>query len=130
MTNTQISLTVTGTPAQLATVLTALGDAPANPTLPAATTDPKPKKETAAAKKKRLAAEAHEDTLKAAEAEKAADLLGESPVTLDDLKGAVRTFIESRDVSAVKDIFSAFGAEKISEIGSDHYAAVLAKLSA
>ena len=73
---------------------------------------------------------------KAEEAKKAksaeADLLGEEgggdAPSLDDVKGAVRTYIAANSIEEAKAIFGEFGASKLSEVGEEHYADLMAKL--
>jgi hypothetical protein len=64
-----------------------------------------------------------------AEGTAAADVGLDDTVSVDDLKGAVRAYIEANSIEAVKAIFFEFDqATKISDIPTDRYAEVMARL--
>lgn len=110
------------------------------------TAEPKPaKRETAVAKKKRLVAEkkakaevartAAQAAKTEAEAETADadDLMDDGSageVTLDNLKGVVKTAIEQHSIDAVKQVFTGFSASKISDLATEQYAPVKTALEA
>jgi len=48
--------------------------------------------------------------------------------SVEDVKAAVKRFVEAHDVDAAKAIFAAFGAKKISDLPTSAYAEVVAKL--
>jgi len=88
--------------------------------------EPKKKKKTAkkAAKKKRPTAAEK----RAAAAAEEAQLLGVNPPAIEDVETAVKTFIQENSVSAAKDIFSEFGASKMSEIPASAYSDLIDRL--
>jgi len=90
--------------------------------------EPKKKKKTAkkAAKKKRPTAA--EKRAAAAEQRAKAQLLGVNPPAIEDVETAVKTFIQENSVSAAKDIFSEFGASKMSEIPASAYSDLIDRL--
>ena len=52
------------------------------------------------------------------------------PVSLDDVKDAMRAKIKAENVEAVQAIFLEFGAKKLTELEEANYADVIAKLTA
>jgi hypothetical protein len=102
--------------------------------------DPAAAKKAAAATKRRAAAtvkKATEAAQRVADAQKVIDAEGttaadvglDDTVSVDDLKGAVRAYIEANSIEAVKAIFFEFDqATKISDIPADRYAEVMARL--
>jgi hypothetical protein len=147
-----LSLTITGTNAEIKNAITLLsggtpGSASAEIQVAAAEVAEKVTKGMTAAEKSRITKakrkaereakeKAEAEAKAAAEAAAPADDLGldddETPevpeITLDDLKGAVRAFIDANDVDAVKAIFKAHSAAKISDIPAADYAEVFSKL--
>lgn len=51
-------------------------------------------------------------------------------LTEDDVKKAVRTFLEVGEIEGVKQIFSQFGAHKLSDLKEEDYPKVIAALTA
>jgi len=88
------------------------------------------KAEIAADKKAAEEAKAVEVNLTETEEESEGDLLGDEPVTIDQIKDAVRAFIERHSMQEAKKIFAELGAKKLPDVPEEKFGELLAKLQA
>lgn len=126
--NISATLTLTGSVEALHGILTALSGAAVDTVSisvsPDAPATPAPEKKKRGRKPKAKTPEPQP------EQETADDLLDDPAApSIDDVKEAVRAFIEDNSMDAAKSIFADFGAKKLSEVDASDFPALIAALT-